>query len=235
MEEFAKLAREVKIAGVLFELGDGFVAFKIRRQHCVCDSCFYNFLAASKLKKEEIAPKDRSKFIAKNKLSDKYKKWQTEELAKICAEANAAMRNIAPEMGVGVMLPETASDYTKEWLYTAFIKGFQRKGTPVPVFSEQTYAIPYMPELTNHLETKWANNGFETILIPGQVNYWVTPAELYKRAKDYLKYTPGVYYYYNYQWYTERRGESFYNPMDKQFRKGKFTMGDYMDMPDPAK
>ncbi|MBO7329060.1 MAG: hypothetical protein J6W00_09855 [Lentisphaeria bacterium] len=50
------------------------------------------------------------------------------------------MRKIAPDMGVGIMLPETASDYTAEWLYTAFIKGFQHKGNPVPVFSEQTYA-----------------------------------------------------------------------------------------------
>ena len=138
-------------------------------------------------------------------------------------------------MGVGVMLPETASDYTNEWLYTAFIKGFQRKGTPVPVFSEQTYALPYMPELNNHLEMKWAKNGLETILIPGQVNYWVTPAELHKRVCEYLKYTPGVYYYHNYQWYTVRRGENFYNPMDKQFRKGKFTIADYMDMPVPGK
>ncbi len=235
MTEFAKLAKEVKIAGVIFELGDSFVAFKIRRQHCICDSCFYTFTAASGMKKEEIEPEKRNKFLAKNKLWQKYKTWQTGELAKICADANTAMRKIAPEMGVGVMLPETASDYTNEWLYTAFIKGFQRKGTPVPVFSEQTYALPYMPELNNHLEMKWAKNGLETILIPGQVNYWVTPAELHKRVGEYLKYTPGVYYYHNYQWYTVQRGENFYNPMDKQFRKGKFTIADYMDMPVPGK
>ena len=75
----------------------------------------------------------------------------------------------------------------------------------------------------------------ETILIPGQVNYWVPPAELQKRVKEYLEYTPGVYYYHNYRWYTERRKESFYAPMDKNFRKGSFTVGDYMDMPAPAK
>ena len=139
------------------------------------------------------------------------------------------MQKIAPDMGVGVMLPETASDYTQEWLYTAFIKGFQSKGNPVPVFSEQTYAIPYMPELCNHLDLKWKNQGLETILIPGQVNYWVTPSELQKRVKTYLKYNPGVYFYHNYQWYSNRRNEPFYAPMDKQFRKALFTLGDYID------
>ena len=229
MREFAKLAAKVKIAGIIFELGDGFVAFKIRRQHCICDSCFYSFITDSGIEKTEIPPAQRSRFLVKNKLWMKYRRWQGEKLAEICAFANKEMRKIAPDMGVGVMLPETASDYTQEWLYTAFIKGFQSKGNPVPVFSEQTYAIPYMPELCNHLDLKWKNQGLETILIPGQVNYWVTPSELQKRVKTYLKYNPGVYFYHNYQWYSNRRNEPFYAPMDKQFRKALFTLGDYID------
>jgi hypothetical protein len=103
------------------------------------------------------------------------------------------------------------------------------------VFSEQTYALPYIPELCNGLDEKWTAKGMETILIPGQVNYWVPPAELHKRVKEYLIYTPGVYYYHNYQWYTSRRNEKFYKPMDQIFRQGSFTIGDYMDLPDPAK
>ncbi|MBO7329059.1 MAG: hypothetical protein J6W00_09850 [Lentisphaeria bacterium] len=86
-----------------------------------------------------------------------------------------------------------------------------------------------MPELCNHLDLKWKKQGLETILIPGQVNYWVTPSELQKRVKTYLKYNPGVYFYHNCQWYSDRRNEPFYAPMDKQFRKAFFTLGDYID------
>ena len=235
MVEFAKLAKEAKIAGVVFELGDGFTPFRIKRQPCVCDSCFKNFLAYARITAADVAPDARRKFLIKAKKWNDFQKWQSDELVKLITDAHNAMRKISPEMTAAVMLPETSEDYSKVWLFNAFIKGFQRKGNPVPVFSEQTYALPYTPELCNGLDKKWAAQGMETILIPGQVNYWVPPAELQKRVKEYLEYTPGVYYYHNYRWYTERRKESFYAPMDKNFRKGSFTVGDYMDMPAPAK
>ncbi|MBQ6471114.1 MAG: hypothetical protein IJJ33_03960 [Victivallales bacterium] len=235
MVEFAKLAKEAGIVGVIFELGDGTTPTNIHGRNCLCDHCFQSYLASAGLGKEDVPANQRAKFLGKQKKYPDFVHWQQEELAKICAEANAAMREIAPEVCACVMLPETASDYTKDWRFTAFIKGFQRKGNPVPVFSEQTYALPYMPELCSKLDDKWASNGLETLLIPGQTNYWIPPAELAKRVRTYLKYTPGVYYYHNYQWYTERRGEPFYNPMDRMFHKGGYTLGDYMDLPNPLK
>ena len=235
MVEFAKLAKEAKIAGVVFELGDGFTPTNIKRQPCVCDNCFKSFLAYAKIPASDVAPGARKEFLVKAKKWQEFLTWQFNELVKLIADANSAMRKIAPEMTAAVMLPETSEDYSKVWLFNAFIKGFQRKGNPVPVFSEQTYALPYIPELCNGLDEKWAAKGMETILIPGQVNYWVPPAELHKRVKEYLIYTPGVFYYHNYQWYTSRRNEKFYKPMDQIFRQGSFTIGDYMDLPDPAK
>jgi hypothetical protein len=235
MTEFAKLAQEAKIAGVVFELGDGFTPTNIKRQPCVCDNCFKSFLAYEKMPSSNVVPSARKRFLIKTKKWQNFQKWQFNELVKLIADANKAMRKISPKMSAAVMLPETSEDYSAVWLFNAFIKGFQRKGNPVPVFSEQTYALPYTPELCNGLDKKWALKKLETILIPGQVNYWVPPAELQKRVKEYLIYTPGVYYYHNYQWYSSARKEKFYKPMDGIFRKGTFTKEDYMKLPDPTK
>ncbi len=234
MEEFARLAAEANIAGIVFELGDGISPTNIRsHHHCYCDYCFYGFFRDNGMDAVETPPQKRAEYIRAAGKTAAYAGWQTAELAKLCSEGYAAMRNIAPDMSAAVMLPETASDYTGEWLYTAFISGFQHSGTPVPVFSEQTYAVPYMPELCNKLDEKWKEKGLETLLIPGQVNYWVPPAVLARRVKNYLDHTPGVYYYHNYQWYTGRRGEKFYKPLNPKFQTDSYTLGEYMDLPNP--
>ena len=234
MVEFAKLAAEANIAGIVFELGDGISPTNLRsHHHCYCDDCFYRFARDNGLAVSGIPPQKRAEYLRKNGKTAAYAEWQTAELAELCREGYAAMRKIAPGMCAAVMLPETASDYTGEWLYTAFISGFQLPGTPVPVFSEQTYAVPYMPELCNKLEEKWKRTGLETLLIPGQVNYWVPPAVLARRVKTYLEHTPGIYYYHNYRWYTGRRGEKFYSPLNPKFRTDSYTLGEYMDLPDP--
>lgn len=236
MEEFAKLAAEANIAGIVFELGDGISPTNLKsHHHCYCDDCFYRFAKDNGLAVSEIPPQKRAEYLRKNGKTAAYAEWQTAELTKLCREGYVAMRKIAPDMCASVMLPETASDYTGEWLYTAFISAFQLSGTPVPVFSEQTYAVPYMPELCNKLAGKWKRMGLETLLIPGQVNYWVPPAVLACRVKTYLEYTPGIYYYHNYQWYTSRRREKFYKPLNPKFQAGSYTLGEYMDLPNPLK
>lgn len=234
MTEFAKIAKQAHIAGIVFELGDGITPTNIRNHHqCYCDFCFHEYLKSTGADVPNLAPNARASYLRKIGKSADYVKWYTRQLAQLCAEGAAAMRQIAPEMAAAVMLPETASDYTGIWLYTAFISGFQLKGTPVPVFSEQTYALPYMPELNNMLEKKWLAKGLETVLIPGQVNYWVPPLELARRVKVYLDYTPGVFYFHNYRWYNSRRKEAFYRPMNPEFQPGAYTVGEYMDLPNP--
>ena len=230
MTEFAKLAQSAGIDGIVFELGDGFTPTNIRSSLCFCDDCFRNFCKEEHLTPPENLPAaKRSGYLAASGKMEAYRNRLQRELANLCRRGMTAMQKIAPEMAAAVMLPETASDYSENWFYNAFIQGFQKKDTPVPVFSEQTYATPYMPQLCRDLEIKWAARGMKTILIPGLVNYWFPPEYLRQRTQDYLRHNPSIFYYQGYRWYDSRRNEVFYDPLNPFLRGAAWTLGDYID------
>ena len=238
MEEIAKLSLEVPIAGIIFEMGDGWTATTFRAgMNCYCDYCFGEFFKSRKEAVPQVAPNKRLLYFYKNKKHREYVKFQGERLAAICKNAADSMRKINPKLVAGVMLPESGSDYTKQWLYSAFVRGFQHKGQPVPVISEQTYAVAYVPEFTGKVEERYKKAGLETVLIPGVINYWLTPAVFQKRLKEYLEYTPAALIYHVGRWHKPYDAEEFYHPRRavRKFRSGKYTKKAYMDLPDPLK
>ena len=228
MVEFAKLSREVPIAGIIFELGDGFSGTNVKRRLCFCDKCFNGFIEKNKLvPPQNLSVEKRSRWLAKKQQLNNYKNYLSFELAALCRRGLTAMRKVSSDIAAAVMLPETAQDYTENWFFNAFIDGFQSVQNPVVVFSEQTYAVPYMPDLCNRLVIKWSKKQRHVIFIPGLVNYWLEPEQLLKRSRNYLKYNPGLFYYENYRWYNSRLNEKFYRPLNK-FRKGSYSIGDYI-------
>jgi hypothetical protein len=225
IQEFAKLAQEGVIDGLCFELGDGFGGTNIR-QHplCFCDDCFKRFT-----KLEELPPaKERLRWLYSNRMYEQYQAFMETELAALCGEAAAEARKIAPDMELTVMLPEQTPAYQDGWFFNAFIGGFHAPDRPVTVFSEQTYGCPYLPQLVHEPVAAWKARGWDTVMIPGVGNYWLSPAQVLERGNEYARNSAGVYFYQGYRWNKERAGEVFQNPLNK-FDKRRATLGEYYE------
>lgn len=223
IREFAGLAGESVIDGLCFELGDGFGGTNIRQYPlCFCDDCFKRFT-----KLEELPPaKERLRWLYRNRMYEKYQAFMEEELAQICRRAMEEARKIAPDMELMVMLPEQTAPYQDGWFFNAFIGGFQRPGRPVTVFSEQTYGCPYLPQLVHEPVAAWKERGWETVMIPGVANYWLSPEQLLERSNEYVRNAAGIYFYQGYRWDNRRAGEVFQRPLNK-FDGRRSRLGEY--------
>lgn len=223
--EFALLAQEKIIDGLCFELGDGFGGTNISRSLCFCDACMTKFGQVPELP----PPAERQRWLYNNNLYQAYESFQEQELAAICRAARTTAFSLAPGMELMVMLPEQTTAYQNSWFFNAFIGGFQLPDRPVTVFSEQTYGCPYMPQLVIEPVQAWQKRGWQTILIPGIVNYWLAPEQLRQRSQEYAQATAGIYYYHGYRWYQEKFEEIIQKPINKFDFRPPATLRQYIE------
>ncbi len=147
------VAKHPKIIGVVFDM-EMYTGGQTRYPGpCMCDACVEKFANTKGTKYAkgllDAEPEHRLVYMRENKMSDEYKNWFSDEMAKLTSKMRERLHAINPDLILGIMP-------AMEWVW-GMEKGLGTEEMPAMVFDENTYRGTIGITDTNKAKAKLEN------------------------------------------------------------------------------
>ncbi len=159
---------------------------------CFCDGCWAEFFKQRGVEAPRAAGAERKEHLEKAGLLDAYRRGQSVKAEAMARRAREAIHAVNPDLRIGVLLLDH-----RQWVFSAWAKGFGTRERPVYCFSETTYGNGFSGYIAK-VQARFRGEGAFVAFVPGLWLSQFLPKELPGHLVRMALHSKGYWLYTTY-------------------------------------